>query len=148
LDQQRSIATRRIDGIDDNYIVDQTKTTDEDDEDDEEDGNARLPLVAVLEHASSQRRLTVRSNTPGVQVYTANYVNGNVLDATKCKDAATYGPWQGICLETQHYPDSIITSNKEELLTFAEFAKGKCVILCGKDDKYHHTMEYEFGNST
>lgn len=60
-----------------------------------------LPVVAVLEHAASGRRLTVLSDAPGVQLYTANYLDGVSLPPEVCKDAAVYAQWQGICLETQ-----------------------------------------------
>jgi aldose 1-epimerase len=64
-------------------------------------GSEDLPLVAVLEHAASGRRLKVLSDAPGVQLYTANYLDGVSLPPDACKDAAVYAQWQGICLETQ-----------------------------------------------
>jgi len=49
----------------------------------------------------SGRTLEVRTDQPGVQLYTGNY-----LDGTKGKGGATYDKQSAFCLETQHYPDS------------------------------------------
>ena len=60
-----------------------------------------LGLAARLRDPASGRYLEVVTDQPGVQVYTANtagYGPG--------KDGAHYGPFCGICLETQHYPDT------------------------------------------
>ena len=46
--------------------------------------------------------LEVFTNEPGVQVYTGNFLDGTV----KGKNGIVYKQRTGICLETQHYPDS------------------------------------------
>lgn len=46
--------------------------------------------------------LEVYTNEPGVQVYTGNFLDGTV----KGKKDIVYKQRTGICLETQHYPDS------------------------------------------
>jgi len=46
--------------------------------------------------------LEVFTNEPGVQVYTGNFLDGTV----KGKKGIVYKQRTGICLETQHYPDS------------------------------------------
>ena len=46
--------------------------------------------------------LTVSTTEPGVQFYVGNFLNG-----AKGKDGKTYAYRSGLCLETQHYPDSI-----------------------------------------
>lgn len=48
-------------------------------------------------------RMTVETDQPGVQLYTANGLNGG--SPGKCGRA--YGRWEGLCLETQNYPDAI-----------------------------------------
>ena len=59
-----------------------------------------LRVVAILEDADSGRKLTLSTTSPGVQLYTANYID-------KVQGKGEYGQWQGLCLETQTYPDSI-----------------------------------------
>lgn len=46
--------------------------------------------------------LTAETTLEGVQVYTANF-----LSPRKGKGGAVYGPYHGVCLETQHFPDAI-----------------------------------------
>ncbi|MCX6309224.1 MAG: galactose mutarotase [Bacteroidia bacterium] len=64
-------------------------------------GDASVPACFVVEPESG-RTLTVYTSEPGVQVYTGNFLNGSV---TGKKDIA-YNQRTGLCLETQHYPDS------------------------------------------
>jgi aldose 1-epimerase len=80
-------------GFDHNYVVKTSSFT--------EDNHSGLSLVAIIEHPPSGRTLTVRSDAPGVQLYTANYLDGVTLPPDACKDSAVYAQWQGICLETQ-----------------------------------------------
>jgi aldose 1-epimerase len=58
--------------------------------------------VAELRHPSSGRTLRVVTSEPGLQFY-----GGHLLDRS-CTDAygRTLGASAGMCLETQHYPDS------------------------------------------
>ncbi|MCC8173271.1 MAG: galactose mutarotase [Odoribacter sp.] len=51
--------------------------------------------------------LEVFTNEPGIQVYTGNFLDGTA----KGKNNIVYNQRSGICLETQHYPDS---PNKSE----------------------------------
>jgi aldose 1-epimerase len=46
--------------------------------------------------------LDVYTDEPGVQVYTGNFLDGSITG----KAGKVYGRRSGICLETQHYPDS------------------------------------------
>ena len=46
--------------------------------------------------------MEVYTTEPGVQLYTANY-----LDGTLKSRGATYKMRHGFCLEAQHFPDSI-----------------------------------------
>lgn len=46
--------------------------------------------------------MDVYTDEPGVQVYTGNFLNGSIVG----KGGVSYGRRAGICLETQHYPDS------------------------------------------
>ncbi|MCH7399336.1 galactose mutarotase [Belliella sp. DSM 107340] len=58
---------------------------------------------AKLYDPISGRLLELSTTEPGVQVYTSNYLNGNI----KGKNDVAYGQHCAICLETQHFPDSI-----------------------------------------
>ncbi len=58
-------------------------------------------LKATLYHPASGRQLDVISDQPGLQVYTGNFLNGE-----KGKYDQIYQRHHGICLETQHFPDS------------------------------------------
>ncbi len=51
--------------------------------------------------------LDVYTNEPGVQVYSGNFLDGSVTG----KNGIVYNQHAGICLETQHYPD---TPNKPQ----------------------------------
>lgn len=58
---------------------------------------------AILYHPASGRQLEVFTTQPGIQVYTANHLDGT-LEHTKNK--VKYEKFAGLCLETQHFPDS------------------------------------------
>jgi len=61
-----------------------------------------LKLAAKLSDPKSGRVLTVTTTEPGVQFYSGNFLDGTKLGKT----GAPYGKNSGLCLETQHYPDS------------------------------------------
>ncbi|MEE1824382.1 galactose mutarotase [Streptomyces sp. BE20] len=58
--------------------------------------------AALLEDPVSGRTLEVLTTEPGLQVYTANTFQGAVTGAS----GVPYGPFAGVALETQHFPDS------------------------------------------
>lgn len=57
---------------------------------------------ATLAGATSGIVLTVRSEQPGIQVYTGNMLDGSIIG----RHGRTYRQGAGIALETQHFPDS------------------------------------------
>ena len=59
-------------------------------------------LAAKVVSPASGVTLEVYTNEPGIQVYTGNFLNGTVTG----KKGIVYNQRTGICLETQHYPDS------------------------------------------
>lgn len=59
-------------------------------------------LAAKVISPLSGISLEVFTDEPGIQVYTGNFLNGTV----KGKKGNVYHQHAGICLETQHYPDS------------------------------------------
>lgn len=65
------------------------------------DGGSGLKYVATVFEPQSGRVMNVASTEPGVQFYSANFLNGFAGRA-----GAVYNPHNGFCLETQHFPDS------------------------------------------
>jgi aldose 1-epimerase len=61
-----------------------------------------LRAAAVLRDPASGRRLDVYTTEPGVQVYTGQSLDGRVTGAY----GRRFTPHAGMCLETQHFPDS------------------------------------------
>jgi aldose 1-epimerase len=61
-----------------------------------------LVVAAVLSEPTSGRRLEVRTTEPGVQFYSGNFLDGTLTG----KGGTVYKHRTGMCLETQHYPDS------------------------------------------
>lgn len=56
----------------------------------------------MLRHPESGRYLEVLTSEPGIQVYTGNHLDGTL----KGPGGEAYRRHSGICLETQHFPDS------------------------------------------
>jgi aldose 1-epimerase len=46
--------------------------------------------------------MEVTTTEPGVQLYTGNFLDGSLSG----KGGTAYEQFSGLCLETQHYPDS------------------------------------------
>ena len=115
-------------GFDHNYVLSHTKTDESD-----------LRVAGVLVHPPTGRLLCVSTNAPGVQLYTSNYLNR--MNPGLCKDQFSYNRWQGICLETQTYPDCI--GNAPYDSTNVNFRRGGCFILKPGGDTYAHHVLYE-----
>jgi aldose 1-epimerase len=61
-----------------------------------------LARAARLEEPVSGRTLEVRTTEPGLQFYSGNFLDGSVTG----KGGRPYTHRAGLCLETQHFPDS------------------------------------------
>ena len=61
-----------------------------------------LRHVASAYHPFSGRLLEVYSDQPGIQFYSGNFLDGTLTS----KQDGNYGFRSGLCLETQHYPNS------------------------------------------
>jgi aldose 1-epimerase len=61
-----------------------------------------LPLAVRMYDPASGRLLELRTTEPGVQVYSANHMNGAVISAT----GSTFRQGDGLALETEHFPNS------------------------------------------
>ena len=61
-----------------------------------------LPLAVRMYDPASGRLLEVRTTEPGIQVYSANHMDGAVVSAA----GTTIRQGDGLALETEHFPDS------------------------------------------
>lgn len=86
-----------------------------------------LREIAVLRAPKSGRVMRVRTDKPGVQLYT-----GNMIDCVRPgKSGRVYQKRDALCLETQFYPDSI---------NHPDFPS--CVLRAG--ERYDYTTVYAF----
>lgn len=63
---------------------------------------SEMSLAATVYEPTSGRVMEVRTNEPGVQFYSGNFLDGTLTG----KGGKVYQHRYGFCLETQHYPDS------------------------------------------
>jgi aldose 1-epimerase len=61
-----------------------------------------LAEAAELYEPITGRVLRVLTTEPGIQFYSGNFLDGTI----KGKNSVIYGNRSGLCLETQHFPDS------------------------------------------
>lgn len=90
----------------------------------------RLRPAARLREPKSGRVMEVYTTQPGIQVYTSGML-AKGKGPIEGKGAATYDRFDGICLETQHFPDAINQPN---------FASP----ILQPDDTYRHVAVYRF----
>ena len=68
-----------------------------------DDNRGILVKCAVLSEESSGRVMEMQSTLPGLQFYSGNYLNSDILG----KNGAIYAARAGLCLEAQLFPDSM-----------------------------------------
>ncbi|MEU6603644.1 aldose epimerase family protein [Streptomyces shenzhenensis] len=76
-------------GFDHNFVLDKGVT-------------ARPEHIATLRDPRSGRTLKIATDQPGVQFYSGNFLDGSLVGTS----GRTYRQGDGLCLETQHFPDS------------------------------------------
>jgi galactose mutarotase-like enzyme len=76
-------------GYDHNWVLDKS-------------GRAGLVPAAHLEDPESGRTLDISTTEPGLQFYSGNFLDGTIAG----KSGHVYAHRFGLCLETQHFPDS------------------------------------------
>ena len=64
--------------------------------------SGKLAEAAELYDPTSGRVLKVLTDQPGIQFYSGNFLDGSIQG----KGGKPYQPHAGLCLETQHFPDS------------------------------------------
>ena len=89
-----------------------------------------LRKMATLYEPESGRMMDVSSTMPGLQLFTANRLDGTGHG----KDGARYDRWCAVCLETQYYPDAC---------HHPQFVSP--VLRAG--EQYHHQTVYHFSCS-
>jgi aldose 1-epimerase len=67
------------------------------------DANGQLKFAARLRDPASGRQMEVWTTEPGVQLYSGNFLDGTIQG----KGGVAYQKHAALCLETQHYPDSV-----------------------------------------
>ncbi len=87
----------------------------------------QLRWAARLLDPKSGRHLEILTTEPGLQFYSGNFLDGTL----KGKGGAVYEKHQGLCLETQHFPDSI---NRPEWPS----------VVLRPGETYRHVMIHKF----
>ncbi len=67
------------------------------------DYTGALSLAARVYEPSSGRIMEVFTTEPAMQLYTGNFLDGTIIG----KNGVVYEKHFGLCIETQHYPDSV-----------------------------------------
>jgi aldose 1-epimerase len=91
------------------------------------DGQGSIACAAELYHPPTGRGLRVHTTAPGLQLYTANYLDGSFPG----KDGRLYPKAGGVCLETQAYPDAV---------NHPSFPS----VVYQPGETYRHVIVYEF----
>lgn len=99
-------------GYDHNWIID--------------DYTGNLKKAAEVVDENSGRVLEVFTTKPGIQFYTGNFLNENEIG----KGGVKYRSRQGLCLETQYFPDSLNH-------------KGFSNVILKAGEEYNHTTIYK-----
>ncbi len=81
--------SRMVNGFDHNYVLNKVK-------------DGELSLAATVYDLETGRFMEVYTTEPGIQFYSANYVDGTLTG----HKGIVYQKHGALCLETQHFPDS------------------------------------------
>jgi aldose 1-epimerase len=90
--------------------------------------DSSLESVCVLYHPASGRRMEVFTTEPGLQFYSGNFLDGTLKHTRGGKKYVLHA---GLCLETQHFPDS---PNQPSFPN----------TILKPGETYHHTTLYKF----
>lgn len=88
--------------------------------------NGAYKLVGSLYSSTSEIKMEVYTDLPGVQIYTGNFINNEIG-----KNDITYVRRSGVCFETQYFPDAIHHENFPSPIVKA-------------GEKYHTVTGYKF----
>lgn len=85
-------------------------------------------IAAILHEPTSGRTMAVRTTEPGVQLYTTNNLSTELTGI-----GGTYKKQYAVCLETQHFPDSVHQSSFPNTILRPQ-------------ETYHQTTVFDFGS--
>jgi aldose 1-epimerase len=105
-----------VKGYDNNYVLDS--------------GGKKLALAAGVYEPTTGRAMLVYTTEPGVQFYTANFLDGTLTG----KGGIVYQQHSALCLEAQHFPDSV---------NHPDFPS----VILKPGQTYHQRTEYVFSIS-
>jgi aldose 1-epimerase len=88
---------------------------------------SELAMAAQLYDPRTGRQVEILTTQPGIQFYSGNFLDGTI----KGKQGKIYQQHYGLCLETQHFPDS---PNQPSFPT----------TILRPGQKYRHVTEYRF----
>lgn len=88
----------------------------------------KLRKIAEVYDPDSGRLMEVETTEPGVQFYTGNFLDGTLIGT----DNITYEKQYGLCLETQHFPNSPNVPHFPST-------------ILKPGNKYYHLTVYRFG---
>jgi aldose 1-epimerase len=86
-----------------------------------------MKKAATVYHPESGRFMEVFTEEPGIQFYTGNFLDGSITG----KNNVVYEQRHGLCLETQHFPDS---PNQEDFPS----------VVLNPGEKYSTQTTYKF----
>ena len=86
-----------------------------------------VQLAATLVDSVSGRKLEVYTDQPGIQFYSGNFLDGKL----KTNDGKPINKYAGLCLETQHFPNSPNQPNFPNT-------------ILKPGEKYHSLTKYKF----
>lgn len=90
-------------------------------------GGRSLALAARVAEPKSGRVMEVHATQPGIQLYTANFLDGSLVG----KRGVAYARHSAFCLETQHFPNAV---NEP----------GFPSVILRPGQTYRHTTNYRF----
>ncbi len=94
------------------------------------DSDGTKKHAATITDPGSGRTMEVHTDQPGVQFYTANFLDGTISG----KSGTNYGKHGAFCMETQRFPDAV---NKQGV-------PGWPSVILRPDEVYRHEVEYRF----
>jgi aldose 1-epimerase len=105
-------------GYDDNFVLDNDM--------------GELKFAGILRENTTGRSVEVYTTQPGIHIYTGYWIPELMSEAEK-----KFGPYSGVALETQHYPDSVHHPHfPSTMLLPGDSFKEKTIYRFATDKKY------------